>query len=87
MDYELERNPFEYRKEAIREWRNIASKNITEESPEILELALQLKKQGIKSYDALHIACANSAGCEYFITTDKQLYRVLLSGMKIVNPI
>ncbi|MBR2562417.1 MAG: PIN domain-containing protein [Eubacterium sp.] len=65
----------------------IASERVDEESPEILALAEELTNDGIKTYDALHIACAKSADCEYFITTDKRLLNVMLPGMEIVNPI
>ena len=87
MDYESGNNPFADRKEAILEWKKIASERVDEESPEILALAEELTNDGIKTYDALHIACAKSADCEYFITTDKRLLNVMLPGMEIVNPI
>ncbi len=87
MDYEAGNNPFADRKEAILEWKKIASERVDEESPEILALAEELTNDGIKTYDALHIACAKSADCEYFITTDKRLLNVMLPGMEIVNPI
>ena len=87
MDYEAGNNPFEDRKKAIFEWRKIAAEAVRSESEEILKLAAQLQRDGIKAYDALHLACAKSAGCEYFITTDKKLLRVQLSGMTVVNPV
>ena len=38
-----------------------------------LEKARQLNQVGLRSEDALHIACAISAGCKYFITTDDKI--------------
>ena len=86
-DYELSRNPFPDRKAAIEPWRGIASDIVREESQDILEVAEMLKENGIKAFDALHISCAKNAGCDYFITTDKQLLRVKLDGLTIVNPL
>ena len=87
LDYEVEKNPFIDRREAIFEWRRIAPNMIREESEEILFIAEELEKNGVKPFDALHIACAKSAGCEYFITTDKKLFRVVFPEMRVVNPI
>lgn len=87
MDYEVGNSPFVERKEAIIRWRSIASEFVREESPEILELAEELKSSGIKTYDALHIACAKSAGCSYFITAERKLLRVRFDDMRVVNPI
>lgn len=44
---------------------------------------------GIKSKDALHLACAVEAKCDYFITTDRALLKNArsLPEMKSVNPI
>ena len=38
---------------------------ITEETEDILLFAESLASKGIKTYDALHIACAVAADCEY----------------------
>jgi len=32
---------------------------------------------GLRSKDALHVACAVEAGCEYFVTTDDILLKKL----------
>ena len=79
--------PFEDRKHAILEWKELARDTVGVETEEILKQASKLASEGIKSYDALHIACADSAGCEFFITTDRKLYRVKLLNMQIFNPI
>ena len=43
---------------------------------------------GIMSKDALHVACAVEAKCDYFITTDRALLKKAqsLPEMKTVNP-
>jgi len=74
VDYENEANPFEDRKEAIRAWRAHAVANV-EETPGILSAAEQLVALGLKSKDALHVACAISAECKCFLTTDDEILK------------
>jgi predicted nucleic acid-binding protein len=44
---------------------------------------------GFKTKDALHLACAQGGGCEYFLSTDDRLLRCgsRLTGIKVVNPV
>ena len=42
---------------------------------------------GIKEKDSLHIACAITNKCDYFITTDKKLLNKPIEKVKIINPI
>ncbi|MFO7889289.1 MAG: PIN domain-containing protein [bacterium] len=88
LEYENECNPFEERKNAIKKWRSIASINISEKN-EIINEAKKLKNTGVKSKDALHIACAVSAKCDYFITTDEEIINKLQKYDKIgiLNPV
>ena len=48
-----------------------------------------LPLMGIKAMDALHIASAEVAGCDWFLTTDKGILKKLqrLGTMRIANPI
>ena len=46
-----------------------------------------LSYKGIKVFDALHIACAVEAECDYYLTTDKKLLNTPVSEIRIVNPI
>lgn len=87
LDYETSKNPFIDRREAITPWRNIASEIIREESADIIGTAEELALQGVKAFDALHIACAKASCCDYFITTDKKLLRVVIPDLKVVNPL
>ena len=70
------------REKSIREWRQHAIINIKENSA-ILEKAKDLNQKGIRSKDALHIACAISAECKYFLTTDDRI----LNKNGIVDPV
>lgn len=87
LDYENGRNPYEEKRRVIALWKRLASECIAEESEEILTFAESLSEKGIKTYDALHIACAVSANCEFYLTTDKKLLNTPIPEIKIVNPI
>jgi predicted nucleic acid-binding protein len=61
------------------------------EMPE-LERAKELQKLGFQGYDALHIACAESAKAEVFLTTDDRLLKLAKQLSKklhvmVVNPL
>ncbi|MBW1706667.1 MAG: PIN domain-containing protein [Deltaproteobacteria bacterium] len=88
LEAENEANPFEERKRAIREWKNYAVMNFDEEKA-ILDKANMLNQIGLRSKDALHISCAISAGCQYFLTTDDNILNkdVLIEELTIIDPI
>ena len=88
LEAENTANPFEERERAIREWRQHAIMNIKENSA-ILEKAKDLNQKGVRSKDALHIACAISAGCKYFLTTDDKILNKneIIEELAITDPI
>jgi len=69
LDFESNANPFPNRKEQIRFWKSLAVSDI-EASDEVIRLAKEYVNQGLKSMDALHVACAIAASADHFITTD-----------------
>lgn len=69
LEYENEANPFEERRRTIAGWKRYATIDV-EETGFILDKASSLVALGLKSKDALHVACAIAAGCDYFVTTD-----------------
>jgi hypothetical protein len=83
LDFENEANPFEQRRIAIRGWKNHASVN-TDETQEIIEKAERFYQMEIKSKDSIHLACAISMQCEYFLTTDDKLLKKA-SGIKEIK--
>ncbi|MCI9597468.1 MAG: type II toxin-antitoxin system VapC family toxin [Firmicutes bacterium] len=87
LDYENGRNPFPEKRKAIQPWKEIASVCVSEANPKLLAYADHLKRKGIKTFDALHIACAVEAKCDYYLTTDKKLLNANLSEIKILSPI
>lgn len=81
LDYENSANPFGFRKTSIIEWKKKAF-TFVEESENVLKQAKLVKKHGLKAKDALHIACAIEAECDYFITTDDE---ILNKGSSIIQ--
>jgi hypothetical protein len=55
----------------------------------ILNKAKKLKQIGFRSKDALHISCAISARCKYFLTTDDKILNKneLIEELIIKDPI
>ena len=53
----------------------------------IKSISEDIMKTGIKKKDAVHLACAIIAECDYFITTDKRVINYKTDIIKIVNPI
>jgi len=88
LEYENEQNPFMERKEAIKEWKKLAVIDI-EENEIILNKAKELMKIGLKSKDALHIACAIEGKAEYFLSTDDKILKKgkHIRKIKIIDPI
>ena len=88
LDFENHMNPFEQRNMLVRQWRTLATVD-TEETKEIIEKAEGLVQMGLNSKDALHLACAISLGCDYFLTTDDHLIKkaVGIEVIKVADPI
>lgn len=88
LDFENDSNPSEERKENIKIWRNFASIDTTE-SPEILNVAVDLVSQGFRKMDSLHLASAMALQCDIFLTTDDGILkkRSKVDKIKILNPV
>lgn len=87
LDYENNFNPFPERRISIESWKEYSQIDI-KESNELLNYAKELFESGIKAKDALHIASAVTANCEYFIITDEDIIKKLINYKKIriINP-
>jgi predicted nucleic acid-binding protein len=81
-------NPFEERMNAISDWRKQAIAEIKEDKI-ILDKAEELKEIGLHSKDALHISCAISGKCKYFLTTDDKIINKneLIEEITVIDPI
>lgn len=69
LDYENQANPFEERRDGVARWKKIAVVDV-EETGAILRKAHEIADRGLSATDALHLACAVAAGCDFFLTTD-----------------
>ena len=88
LDAENRANPFEERMNAISDWKKQATE-VIKENKKILDKAKKLKEIGLSSKDALHISCAISAKCKYFLTTDDKILNKnnLIKEIIIIDPI
>ncbi len=88
LDYENQANPFLERRFEIEAWKILAN-SFTLETPEILINMKQIINYGLKSLDALHIACAIALKCDYFLTVDKGILKkaFYILDIKILSPI
>jgi predicted nucleic acid-binding protein len=71
---------------AIAQWEKLSVEFIGKSEP-IVALAHEVEKTGIKSFDALHIACAITAQCDYLITVDKRMAKYHDDRIVICNPV
>lgn len=85
---EVSRNPDYQRKKAIQDWANGAAIDIPP-SVAIRLRASDLMRYGIKSADAIHLACAEQADCDWFFTVDRGILKKLkrLGEMRVENPV
>ena len=86
LDYENAANPYFNRKAAIAKWKNIAVIDVNA-SEAILRCGREIMLKGVKTKDALHIACAIQAKCDYFLTTDKKILRIPFDEIMVASPI
>ena len=87
LEYENSRNPFQLRKETIRKYSYRCVQYVDESHADcITKTAKTIMKSGVKEKDALHVACAIFASCDYFLTTDDRLLKYRTNQLKIINP-
>jgi len=86
MDYEISANPFYDRQLAFMKWKNKAVLDI-DPTEGILMKGREIMQKNIKQKDALHIACAIKAECDYFLTTDRKVLNKNISEIKLINPL
>ena len=69
-------------------WKDGAAEYV-EATEEIIRRGEEIEQLGIKPKDALHLASAEKANCDMFLTTDKGILKKVqvLGRMKVMNPI
>jgi predicted nucleic acid-binding protein len=87
LEFENNQNKFDDRRNAIHDWKNVA-KIFCVENDRIIEYAERFKRNyHLRTKDALHIACSVYSNSDYLITTDRQLYKLRLNDIRIINPL
>jgi predicted nucleic acid-binding protein len=74
LAYETSRNPSDFSRQYIAKVVQAAKITQVVDEP-IRQRALALEAEGVKALDALHVACAETASGQYFITCDDRLIR------------
>jgi len=72
--YENLMNPFIYRREYVASYLSMASVFVATNAA-LLERAREIEQRGIAALDALHLASAEQAEAEWFITCDDRILR------------
>lgn len=88
LDHENSANPDRDAMFYIQKWEALAQYFIVANQA-IVQFAESLRNKGFGIKDALHLACAVSAGADCFITVDKGIIkkRNFVPNIKIVSPI
>ena len=74
VDYEVDNIPNQERRNRIKEILR-GAREVQPLSDTAVERGEELKGLGLKTYDALHVACAEHASVEVLLTTDDRLAR------------
>jgi predicted nucleic acid-binding protein len=87
LDYENQANPFEERRDVVARWKAMAIVDVGE-TEAIIEKAREFAGRGLRAKDALHVACAMAADCDFFLTTDDLVVKKMrgFAGMAVMDP-
>ena len=86
LKFENSQNTFEAKREAIAQWETVSIQFVNK-SAEVIALAKEVEHTGVHSVDALHIACAVTAKCDYFLTVDNRILKYHDDRIKICSPV
>jgi len=86
LDYENCLHPILDAAKEIRKWRELSA-IIVDETPNVLQAYREIRSTGIKDADALHIACAIEAKCDYMITVDKRMLKYRSENIIMCDPV
>ena len=88
LDFEIGKSRFIDRAMQILPWANGAVTRVLVDDG-IRQRAKYFENVGVKPVDALHVACAESAGCDWFFTTDNGLIKKAKThtSMRVANPV
>ena len=88
LGLEVSRNPFKDRQERILDWM-VGAAVYVESTEDVVERGREIETLGVKPKDALHLASAEKAECDWFFTTNKGILKKVqrLGEMRVANPI
>lgn len=86
VEYENAQNPFPYRKVWITLFLSKAARHQTV-NQKTKHAAQRIAKLTIRPIDALHLACAEQAQVDCFITCDRAIIKKYRGQIKVINPI
>lgn len=86
LEYENNRNPFPLRKRWVDRCLGLAD-YFQKVDEDIRKRAQELEKEGLRAIDALHVACAEVAGSEYFLTCDDRVIHRYKRGVQALSPV
>ena len=88
LTYEVTQNPVRRRRRLILSWKENAVADVVSDE-DVLARGKEFQQLGVKPKDALHLASALRAGCDWFLTTDRGILNKVeeIEGMRVANPI
>lgn len=89
LEYENSLNPYEDIRMEI-DMVSALSSEYVDMAKNVLKVAKKFESKGIKSRDAIHLACAVKGKADYFLTCDDRLIKraeIIKSNIAIMNPI
>ena len=88
LDFEISKSRFLDRSLQIMLWAKGAVINVQIDDS-IRFRAKEFEANGLKAMDALHVACAEAAECDWFFTTDRGILKKArnLISMCVANPV
>ena len=88
LDFEISKSRFLDRSLQIMPWAKGAVINVQIDDS-IRFRAKEFEANGLKAMDALHVACAEAAECDWFFTTDRGILKKVrnLTSMRVANPV
>lgn len=91
VEEEVNNTPYRDRRHRVTSILSGAHVIVTLTATEV-ERSRALKALGFRTYDALHLACAEQAGADVFLTTDDSVIRTAIRhaeqlNMRVANPV
>ena len=88
LEFENSKNPYPLRRGTIRKFSYRCTQYVDEaNASDVIKIARPIMESGVKEKDALHVACAIYASCDYFPTTDDRLLKYQTGQIKLMTPV